>query len=66
MSAENSAEPVLHLTQCPRRKRRTATLRRMVQETQLNSDELVLDATLKKNCDRGVALALLRFNKPAC
>lgn len=41
MSAENSADSVLHLTQRPRRLRRTTTLRRMVQETQLRVEDLI-------------------------
>lgn len=41
MSAENSADSILHLTQRPRRLRRTTTLRRMVQETQLRVEDLI-------------------------
>lgn len=41
MSTEQTAAPALHLTQRPRRLRQTATLRRMVQETQLNVEDLI-------------------------
>ena len=41
MSSENSStNQALHLTQRPRRLRRTATLRKMVRETILTVDDL--------------------------
>jgi porphobilinogen synthase len=59
---ETAATPSLHLTQRPRRLRRTETLRRMVREHHLSVDDLIYPLFVMAGDDRQVEIASM----PGC